>query len=103
MFELGKPLADITASEAKYFTIINAAKGYHQFPLDEASQSFTTFTMPFGCFKYLRVPYSLSTIAKHYNHLMAEAFKGLTSFHHMVDNVVIYAKDKASHIHVAHV
>jgi len=33
MFELGNPLADITASEAKYFTIIDAAKGYHQFPL----------------------------------------------------------------------
>jgi len=54
---LAEAAADITASEAKYFTIINAAKGYHQYPLDEASQSYTTFITLFGRFKYLRAPY----------------------------------------------
>jgi len=28
-------IADITTSDTKYFTIINALKGYHQFPLDQ--------------------------------------------------------------------
>jgi len=84
-------VADITASEAKYFTIINTAKGYHQCPLDEASQSFTIFIMPFSRFKYLRAPYGLSSIAEHYNHRMAEAFEGLTSFCRVVDDIVIYS------------
>ena len=91
-------VADITASEAKYFTIIDAAKGYHQCPLDEASQSYTTFITPFGRFRYLRAPYGLSSIAEHYNRRMAEAFEGLTGFRRVVDDVVIYDKDKASHI-----
>ena len=75
-------IADITADEAKYFTVIDAAKGYHQCPLDKESQLYTTFITPFGCFKYLRTPYGLSSIAEHYNKWMAEAFEGLTGFRH---------------------
>ena len=96
--EPAEAVAEITASEAKYFTIINAAKGYHQCPSDEASQSFTTFIMLFGRFKYLRAPYSLSSIPKHYNCKMAEALEGLTGFCHVVDDIVTYDKEKTSHI-----
>ena len=91
-------VADITADEAKYFTIIDAAKGYHQCPLDEASQLYTTFITPFGRFKYLRAPYGLSSIAEHYNRRMAEAFEGLTGFRRVVDDVIIYDKDIGSHV-----
>ena len=91
-------VADITADEAKYFTIIDAAKGYHQCPLDEASQLYTTFITPFGRFKYLRAPYGLSSIAEHYNRRMAEAFEGLTGFRRVVDDVIIYDKDIESHV-----
>ena len=81
--------------------VINAAKGYHQCPLDEESQLYTTFITPFGRFKYLRAPYGLSSIAEHYNRHMAEAFEGLSAFRRGVDDVVIFDKDKDSH--VAHV
>ena len=47
-------IADITADDAKYFTIIDAAKGYHQCSLDEESQLYTTFIALFGRFKYLQ-------------------------------------------------
>ena len=91
-------VADISASEAKYFTVIDAAKGYHQCPLDEESQLYTTFITPFGRYKYLRAPYGLSSIAEHYNRRMAEAFEGLSAFRRVVDDVVIFDKDKESHI-----
>jgi len=94
-------VADIAASEATYFTIIDAAKGYHQCPLDTESQLYTTFITPFGRYKYLRAPYGLSSIAEHYNRRMAEAFEGLTGHRRVVDDVVIYDKDRESHI--AHV
>ena len=74
------PVADIGASEVTYFTVIDAAKGYHQCPLDAESQLYNTFTTPFGCYKYLSAPYGLSSIAEHYNHWMAEVFEGLTGY-----------------------
>ena len=91
-------VADISASEAKYFTVIDAAKGYHQCPLDEESQLYTTFITPFRRYKYLRAPYGLSSIAEHYNRRMAEAFEGLSAFRRVVDDVVIFDKHKDSHI-----
>jgi len=59
------------------------------------------FITPFGCFKYRQAPYELSSIAEHDNHWMAEAFEGLSGFCRIVDNIVIYDKDKA--IHMEHV
>ena len=59
-------IADIAATNAKYFTVLDAMKGYHQYPLDADSQLLTTFITPFGRFKYLCAPYSIS-ISKHYN------------------------------------
>ena len=91
-------VADITAEEAKYFTVTDAAKGYHQCPLDEQSQLYTTFITLFGRFKYLRAPYRLSSIAEHYNRRMAEAFEGLTEFRRVVDDVIIYDKDISNHV-----
>ena len=36
-------VADIAATNAKIFTVLDALKGYHQCPLDQESQIFTTF------------------------------------------------------------
>ena len=41
-------VADIAAEDAKFFTVLDAQKGYHQCLLDEASQLLTTFITPFG-------------------------------------------------------
>ena len=94
-------VADIAASDAKYFTVIDALKGYHQCPLDQHSQPLTTFITPFGRFKYLRAPYGISSISEHYNRRMTEAFKGLSGFRRVVDDFVIYDGNITDHI--AHV
>ena len=94
-------VADIAASEAKVFTILDALKGYHQCPLDKDSQILTTFIIPFGRYKYLRAPYGISSISKHYNRRMAEAFNGLSGFRRIVDDFVIYDSiitDRISHV-----
>ena len=66
--------------------------------MDEQSQLLTTFLTSFGHFKYKQAPYGLSSIAKHYNRQMADAFEGLSGFQRIVDDIVIYDKDEASHI-----
>ena len=94
-------VADIAATNAKFFTVLDALKGYHQCPLDEDSQVLTTFITPFGRYKYLRAPYGISSISEHYDHRMAEAFTGLTGFRRVVDDIIIYDCDEQQH--TAHV
>ena len=82
-------VADITAEEVRYFTVLDAMKGYHQYPLDEESQVLMTFITPlFPLTMYLRAPYGCS---------MAEMFKELLVFRTIVDKIVIFDKDKGSH------
>ena len=90
-------VADIAASNAKFFTVLDTMKGYHQCPLDQESQSLTTFITPFGRFKYLRAPYGISSISEHYDRRMAEAFAGLTGFRRIVDDIVIYDSEITQH------
>jgi len=89
----------ISASDAKIFTTFDALKGYHQCPLDEQSQLLTTFITPFGRFKYLRAPYGICSISEHYNRRMDEAFRDLSSFSKLVDDVVVYDGTPTAHAH----
>ena len=87
-------VADIAAEEANPVDVL---KGYHQCPLDEASQILTTFITPFGRFQFLRAPFGISSIPEHYNRRMDEAFAGLEGYRRIVDDVVIFDKDKEQH------
>ena len=91
-------VADIAASHARVFTVLDALKGYHQCPLDQESQILTTFITPFGRYKYLRAPYGISSISEHYNRRMSEAFRGLSGFRRVVDDFVIYDSNITDHI-----
>ena len=90
-------MADITESCAKFFTILDAVKGY-QCPLDKESQLLTTFIMPFGRFKFLGAPFGVSSISEHYDRRMVEVFEGLSQFRRIVDDTLIYDADETQHI-----
>ena len=90
-------VANIAASKAKYFTVFDAYKGYHQCPLDPESQKLTTFITPHGRYRFLRAPYGLSSISEHYDRRMYEAFQDLQDYRRIVDDVVIYDGDKDTH------
>ena len=90
--------ASITASEAKWFSVFDAAKGYHQCPLAEASRPLTTFITPFGRYQYLRAPYGVSSISEHYNRRMDECFCGMDGIQRVVDDVIVYSKTKKEHV-----
>ena len=91
-------VANIKQSQAKYFTVFDALKGYHQCPLDEESQKLNTFITPFGRFKYLRAPYGISSISEHYNRRMDEAFTGIQDSRKIVDDVVVFDRDARKHV-----
>ena len=89
-------VADMATSNVKFFTILDARKGYHQCHLDAQSQPLTTFITPFGRFKYLRAPYGISSISEHYDR-RTEAFAGLSGLRRIIDNIVIFDSDATQH------
>ena len=91
-------VTDIAAKEAKHFTVFDAIKPYHQYPLVVEIPTLTTFITPFDGFKYLRAPYGLSFIADHSNYRIVEIFEGLLGLIRVVDDIVITDKDEVSHV-----
>ena len=83
-------VAEISATEAKFFTMFDALKGYHQCPLDEESQLLTTFITPIGRYQYLRAPYGICSISEYYNRCMDEAMVGLTQYSKVVNDVCVF-------------
>ena len=80
-------VADIAASSAKVFTVLDAMK----------DQLLTTFITPYGRFKYLCALYGISSISEHYDRCMAKPFTGLTGFRRIIDDIVIYDSDPQQH------
>ena len=91
-------VANISDQQCKFFTMFDALKGYHQCPLDDASQLLTTFITPFGRYKFLRAPFGICSISEHYNRRMDEAFSGLTNYRKVVDDVLIFDCNFDSHL-----
>ena len=77
---------DIQQAKAKCFTVFDALKGYHQCPLDAASQKLTTFITPFGRYMYLRAPYGICSISEHYDRRMDEVFAAMISEEEVIQN-----------------
>ena len=46
---------------ATVFSCIDASSGYWQIPLDEESSYLTTYNTPFGRYRYLRMPFGISS------------------------------------------
>ena len=91
-------VANISDQQCKFFTKSDALKGYHQRPLEEASQLLTTFITPFGTYKFVRALFGICSISKHYNRRMDEAFSGLTNYRKVVDDVLIFDFNFDSHL-----
>ena len=91
-------VADIAASQAKYFTTLDALSGYHQCPLAPECQNLTTFITPFGRFKFLRAPFGICSISEHYNRRMDEALTGIPQVRKIVDDCLVYDADFDAHV-----
>ncbi len=82
----------------KFFSTLDAIKGYWQVPLAEKSQELTAFITPWGRYKYLRAPMGLSSTGDKYNLLMDAAIDDLDNQKKVVDDILLYAKALKEHV-----
>uniref|UniRef100_A0A8C5QSN3 ribonuclease H n=1 Tax=Leptobrachium leishanense TaxID=445787 RepID=A0A8C5QSN3_9ANUR len=82
--------------QAKVFSILDAKCGFWQIPLDEESSTLKTFMTPFGRYKFLRMPYEISTGSEVYQRCMEQLFAGQPC-EIVVDDILIWGSSVEEH------
>lgn len=77
-------------SNAKIFSILDAKDGFWQVQLDEPSSYLTTFWTPFGRYRWLRMPFGISTAPEEFQRRQHEVFEGLSGVAVIADDVLVY-------------
>ncbi|XP_025266084.1 uncharacterized protein LOC112638471 [Camponotus floridanus] len=98
------PLPNITdildqLGNAKYFSTLNLASGYHQIPMAEKDKSKTTFSTPYGHYEFNRMLFGLKNAPATFQRLMNSVLMGLQGLRCLVylDDIVIYESSLDDH------
>ena len=89
-------LEDVTAklTNATCFSILEITHAYWSIKLDEKSSYLTTFSTPFGGYRYLRLPFGISVSSDLFQMKCNEIFEGLPGMTAIVDDILIYGRTR---------
>jgi hypothetical protein len=79
---LSLPLIDIEVllpdlSKTKIFSVVDAKNGFWHVELDDESSYLTTFNTPFGCYRWLRMFFGISSAPEEYQRRQDQTVEGL--------------------------
>ena len=82
----------------RYFTTLDSRHGYWQVPLDEESSKLTTFITPWGAYRFRRNVTGLISAGDEHNRRGDEVLAGVDNVRKVVEDVLIYDADWATHV-----
>lgn len=82
---------------AKIFSTLDAATGFWQIKLDTPSSYLCTFATPFGRYRFLRMPFGISSAPEVFQKTMHMVFEGLDGVEIMIDDILIWGKTTEEH------
>ena len=82
----------------RYFTVVDALKGYHQVPLDDESADLTTFSTPFGRYRYLRLPFGVIHAGDDYSRRVSDIFDSIPNSRRIVEDIAVFSKTYKEHV-----
>ena len=88
-------LPDLTG--VKVFSKLDARSGYWSIKLTEKSSYYTTFNTPFGRYRFLRLPFGIKSANDLFQQKMDECLESLPGVKTIVDDIVVFGKDQATH------
>ena len=88
-------LPDLT--DVCVFTKVDLASAFWHLELDEESSVLTTFATPYGCFKWLRLPFGLNVSSEIFQKHLNQELEGLPGVKCIADDVLIYGTSEADH------
>ena len=78
-------------ANAKWFTKLDANRGYWQIPLDEESQLLTTFNTPFGRFCYQVTPFGIKSAQGGFQNRVHLHFGDSEGVETDIDDVIVHS------------
>jgi hypothetical protein len=100
MFETATPSKAVRTIPAgmKFFTVIDALKGFHQVPLDDESAAMTTFSTPFGRYMYRRLPFGICHAGDDYSRRVSAVFDDLFNCRCIIEDILIFSETYEEHV-----
>ncbi|KAK2705876.1 hypothetical protein QYM36_016028 [Artemia franciscana] len=80
------------------FSRLDARSGYWILPLSTRSSYYTTFSTIYGRYRWKRYPFGLVSAQDEFQRKMEEAFEGLEGIRILVDDILVYGKNRKEHI-----
>lgn len=83
-------------SDSRVYSVIDASQAFYQVVLDEESSKLCTFGTPFGRFKFLRLPYGVSSAPE----VFSERFGDIFNFNNVcvyIDDIIVWGKTQKEH------
>ena len=77
-------------TKARIFSTVDAKDGFLQVVLDEPSSMLTTFWTPYGRYRWLRMPFGISSAPEEFQRRLEECLEGLANVEVIADDIVIY-------------
>ena len=71
---------------------MDAKDGFWQVQLSEESSNLTCFNTPFGRYKWMVMPFGISSAPEEFQRRMHEALEGLPGVCVIADDILIYGK-----------
>jgi transposase InsO family protein len=82
---------------AKIFSSLDARSGYYQIRIEEESQKYLGFTTPIGRFKFMRLPFGISSAPEMYQKVMNHILQGLQGVVVYLDDVLVFGATMEEH------
>ena len=79
-------------SKAKIFSVVDAKNGFWHVELDDESSYLTTFNTPFGCYRWLRMFFGISSAPEEYQRRQDQTVEGLPGVRSIIDDILIYGE-----------
>ena len=85
-------LEDITPKlpKARLYSVVDAKDGFLQVELEEESSFLTTFWTPFGRYRWLRMPFGISSAPEEFQRRLDNVLEGLSNVAVIADDIVIF-------------
>ena len=85
-------------NSAKYFSTLDLRAGYHHIGLTTDSIPKTAFTLLFGKYEYVKVPFGLAQAPAYFQELMIGVLKDLPFAMAYLDDIIIYSSTPEEHL-----